>query len=121
MAGTLQSNGGDLLVNSIQGNGVPFTKPIGSVVFADANQTPASAVYQCPKLNCTGTNTAQRNLVLPLVSGAEWYVCNNGTGYGIEVIGASGAGIVIANNHGAMVWTDGTNFYRLTLDATITS
>ena len=121
MAGTLQSNGGDLLINSIQGNGVPFTKSIGAVVYADADQTPGSAIYACPNIRCTGTNTAQRKLILPLVPGAEWYVANDGTGFGIQCIGASGTGIVIATTKGAVLWCDGTNILRKTLDSTITT
>lgn len=121
MAGTLQSNGGDLSVNSLAGSGVPFTKVIAAITYSDANITPASAVYQCPNLILGGTNTAQRNLVLPLVAGAEWFVSNVGTGFGIQCIGTSGTGIVIANNRGATVYSDGTNILRKTLDSTITT
>lgn len=121
MAGTLQANGGDLYINSIQGNGVPVTEAIIPVVYADADQTLIASQYQCSVINCTGTNTAQRKLVLPLVPGAVWHIVNVATGFGLQCIGLSGTGIIIATGKCATVRSDGTNILRKTLDSTITT
>ena len=121
MAGTYQANGGDVLLNSIQGNGVPFTKPICPVVYVDADIALIASQYQFPNIFCSGTNTAQRKLTLPLVAGAEWYVANSGTGQNLQCIGLSGTGIIIANNKGAILWSDGTNILRKTSDSSITT
>jgi hypothetical protein len=121
MAGTLQANGGDLLVNSISGNGVPFTKSLLTLTYADADITLTSGQYQNPTINCIGTNTAQRKLVLPLVAGAEWYVANNGTGQNIQAIGSTGTGIIVPTTDGCFLWSDGVNIYRKTPNATITT
>jgi|SRR6185312_6102181 len=119
MAGTFYANGGDVALNSLTGNGVPFTKLIASVVYVDADVTPLAAVYSCPNIRCTGTNASQRKLILPLVAGAEWYVANDGTTQNLQVIGASGTGIIVANDRGAILWSDGTNILRKTADSTI--
>jgi hypothetical protein len=60
----------------------------------------------------TGTNTAVRNLVAPLVE--KTYVVQNNTtgGYAIQIIGASGLGVTIPNGIAAYVYCDGTNFYN---------
>ena len=118
---SFQANGGDLLTNSVQGNAVPLNFGLAAITYADADVTASSAQYQCRKINCTGTNTAQRKLILPVVSGAEWYVANNGTGQNLQCIGVSGTGIIIANTKGANLWSDGVNIYRQNLDSTITT
>jgi microcystin-dependent protein len=59
----------------------------------------------------SGTNTAVRNLVAPLVE--KTYIVKNSTtgGYSIQIIGASGLGVTIPNGTTASVYCDGTNFY----------
>lgn len=59
----------------------------------------------------TGTNTAQRNLIAPLVE--KTYIIKNGTtgGFAVQVIGASGTGVVIPNGITATVYCDGINFF----------
>src|SRR5882724_5199063 len=116
-----QANGGDLLFNSLSGNGVPITTPIGQEVYSDADITPVAGVYQCGIIRCSGTNTAQRKLVLPLVAGAQWLVVNDGTGFGLQCIGASGTGIVVATGKTARIWSDGVNILRQSLDSTIST
>lgn len=120
MAGTLQANGGDLLVNSIQGNGVPFTKAVASLTYAAADITATSAQYQCPNIACGGSNSAQQKLILPLVAGAEWFVSNT-TGQNIQCIGSTGTGIIIPTGNGAFIYSDGTNILRKTSNASLTS
>lgn len=58
-----------------------------------------------------GTNTAQRNLVAPLVE--KTYIVKNSTtgGFAIQVIGSSGTGVTIPNGTTTLVYCDGTNFY----------
>lgn len=61
----------------------------------------------------TGTNSAQRNIVAPLVE--KIYTVKNSTtgGFAVQIIGASGTGVVIPNGATASVFCDGTNFYSL--------
>ena len=58
----------------------------------------------------TGALSAQRNIIAPLVE--KTYTIRNNTtgGFGVQVIGPSGAGVVIPNGVTASVFCDGTNF-----------
>jgi hypothetical protein len=58
-----------------------------------------------------GTNTAQRNLIAPLVE--KTYIVKNTTtgGFAVQIIGSSGTGVVIPNGVTTSVYCDGTNFY----------
>lgn len=87
----------------------------GTQAMADANQTITQDLALCNTLITTGALTAQRNLVVPLVRRA-WSVRNNCTGFGVQVIGASGTGIVIGVGKVAVVECDGTNVLRVTAD-----
>lgn len=83
---------------------------------ANANQTLSAAEARADILECTGANTALRNLVVPL-GAKQWTVYANTTGgFGIQVIGASGTGITIADTKRAIVYADGTNVVRVTPD-----
>jgi hypothetical protein len=67
-------------------------------------------------LEFTGTLTAQRNIVTPLAA-QIWFVFNNSTGgFGLQFIGASGTGIVVAAGKRAILYADGTNIQRVTAD-----
>lgn len=59
----------------------------------------------------TGTNTAQRNLIAPLVE--KTYTVKNTTvgGFAVQIIGSSGVGVVIPNGVTTTVYCDGLNFY----------
>jgi microcystin-dependent protein len=59
----------------------------------------------------TGTNTAQRNLIAPLVE--KTYIIRNSTtgGFAVQVIGSSGTGVVIPNGVTTTVYCDGINFF----------
>lgn len=61
----------------------------------------------------TGTLTQQRSLIAPLVE--KTYSIKNSTtgGFGVQVVGASGTGVVIPNGQTIPVYCDGTNFYAL--------
>lgn len=83
---------------------------------SDANYTLTAAEARAQYIRLTGaTLTAQRNLVAPLHG--LWAVYN-GTGgaQNVQVIGATGTGIVIANGKTAIVAGDGTNINRITAD-----
>lgn len=91
---------------------------IATVTITDAA---TAATLTQPQALCDTINTsvvaftAQRNLVVPLVK-RRWAVKNNATGFGIQVIGASGTGIVIGVAKTAIVECDGTNVVRITAD-----
>jgi hypothetical protein len=59
----------------------------------------------------TGTNTAQRNLIAPLVE--KTYTVKNTTtgGFAVQIIGSSGTGVVIPNGVTTTVYCDGLNFF----------
>jgi hypothetical protein len=82
---------------------------------ARCNQTLSAAEYRNQILEATGTLTAQRNLVLPL--NGQWTIFNNTTGgFGVQAIGASGTGVVVAAGKRAIGYGDGTNIVRVTPD-----
>jgi hypothetical protein len=60
----------------------------------------------------TGTNTATRNLIAPLVE--KTYLVKNSTtgGQSIQIIGSSGLGVTIPNGITTYVYCDGINFYN---------
>lgn len=90
----------------------------GRVVKAmsDANQTLSAAEARCQILEATGALTALRNLVVPL-GAQQWTVfANTSGGFGVQVIGATGTGVTIADGKRAIVYADGTNVVRATAD-----
>lgn len=83
---------------------------------SDANVTLSAYETRSNILEFTGTLTAQRNIVVPLAV-QKWTVFNNTTGgFGLQFIGASGTGIVVAAGKRAIVYSDGTNVVRATAD-----
>jgi hypothetical protein len=86
------------------------------LAMANANTTLTAAQARNRILRFTGTLTAQRNIVLPLAE-QEWIVQNNTTGgFGLQFIGATGTGIVVAAARHAIIYSDGTNVVRVTAD-----
>lgn len=105
------------LTGAITGNAQPLTGSKGTQAMADANQTPAAAVYQHRYLEVTGALTANRDLVLPNVANAGWVLINSCTGaYSVQVKVSGQTGIAIANGKTAMVRCDGTDIKRVTAD-----
>jgi len=87
---------------------------------SDANKTLTAAEYSNHFLDIgAGTAlTAQRNLVVPLSpAGRGWRVRNAATGaQNVQVIGSTGAGVVIATAKYALVESSGTDIVRVTPD-----
>jgi hypothetical protein len=105
---TTNNNLGGLLEQAISG--------VIAITMVDANYTMSNfngVVDESRNqvLVVSGTNTAVRNLVAPLVE--KTYIVKNSTtgGYSIQIIGASGLGVTIPNGVTASVYCDGTNFY----------
>lgn len=92
-----------------------LTYGIGTQAMADANKTITQDLALCKSLVTTGALTLQRNLVVPLVR-RQWVVRNSCTGFGVQVIGATGTGIVVGIGKAAIVECDGTNVLRVTAD-----
>jgi hypothetical protein len=105
---TTNTNLGTLIEQAIAG--------VVSITMIDANYTMTnfngvSDEARNQVLVLTGTNTAQRNLIAPLVE--KTYIVKNSTtgGFAVQIIGSSGTGVVIPNGVTATVYCDGTNFY----------
>lgn len=85
-----------------------------AIALSDANTT-LTASQACNNiLEFSGTLTAQRNIVVPL-SPQQWTIYNGST-QGLQIIGATGAGVVIATTKTAIVYSNGTNVRRVTAD-----
>jgi hypothetical protein len=86
------------------------------LAMTDANQVLTAAQARCRILRFTGTLTVQRNIQLPLAE-QEWIAQNNTTGgFGLQFIGPTGTGVVIAAARHAIIYSDGTNVVRVTPD-----
>ena len=105
---TTNTNLGTLIEQAVTG--------VTYVTVADANTTltnyngvPDQARNQV--LVITGTLTAIRNVIPPLVN--KTYIVANQTsgGFAVNIIGVTGTGIQIPNGATAYVYCDGTNFY----------
>lgn len=83
---------------------------------SDANTTLTQPEAANAMLTFTGTLTAPRDVVVPLVGKRQWTVYN-GTGQSLRFIGASGTGITVATVKHAIVRSDGANIVRVTADA----
>jgi hypothetical protein len=88
-----------------------LTKAMG-----DANVTLTYAEAMCESIECTGSNSSLRDLIVPAVPRA-WSVFANTTTNGVRVIAASGTGTTIAVGKTAIVEFDGTNVRRITNDS----
>lgn len=57
-----------------------------------------------------GSNSAQRDIIPPVVKKLYTIVNNTTGGFAVRVIGATGTGVIIPNGTTALVYCDGTNF-----------
>jgi len=81
----------------------------------DANVPLTYQEAMCESIECTGTNTALRDVIVPLVPRSYTVFANTSTN-GVRIIGTSGTGITIAVGKRAIVECDGTNVVRITAD-----
>lgn len=93
-----------------------FTNYSGMSVVAltDANTMLTAVQARNEIIEFTGTLTTQRNIVVPL--GPQQWTIYNGTTHGLQIIGATGTGVVIATTKTAIVYSNGTNVRRATAD-----
>jgi len=82
---------------------------------SDANTTLTQQEAAPAMLTFTGTLTATRNIVVPLIGKRKWTVYN-GTGQSLQFIGPTGTGITVATLKHATVRSDGTNIVRVMAD-----
>ena len=104
---TTNNNFTNVFEDSIVGRaGVAFSDADVTItaLAANTNQT-----YRYLYLNCTGTNSAARNLIVPTIN--KTYVVENNTtgGYAITVKTAAGTGISVPNGYKVSLYVDGTN------------
>lgn len=86
-----------------------------NVAFTDANVTLSqsdsvtSQSFRRLYLNCTGTNSASRNLIVPTIN--KTYVVQNNTtgGFPIVVKTSAGTGVTVPNGRSAAVYANGTD------------
>lgn len=86
-----------------------------TIATGDANVTLTYQQAMCESIELTGTHTAIRDVIVPLVPRA-YTVYANTSGFGVRVIGTSGTGTTIAAGMRAIVECDGTNVVRVTMD-----
>jgi hypothetical protein len=85
---------------------VPFSN---ADVTLTATNSVASQSFRNVYLNCTGTNAASRNLIVPTIN-KNYVVQNNTTGgFSIVVKTVAGTGITVPNGASCTVYVDGTN------------
>jgi hypothetical protein len=104
---TTNSNFSNVFEQSIVGRvAVPFSN---ADVTLTATNTVANQDYRNFFLNCTGTNAAIRNLIVPTLN--KTYIVENNTtgGFAIVVKTSAGTGITVPNGYKCAVYADGTN------------
>jgi len=106
---TTNNNLGYLLEQSVAGV-ITITMTDANYTLSNYNGVVDEARNQV--LVMTGTLTATRNVIAPLVE--KTYVVKNSTtgAQSIQIIGSSGLGVTIPNGITAYVYCDGTNFYN---------
>lgn len=62
-------------------------------------------------LVASGANTAVRKIIAPLSTKIYVVVNNTSGGYSIDIGGATGSVVAVANGYSSLVYCDGTNFY----------
>jgi hypothetical protein len=105
---TTNNNLGGLLEQSITGV-ITISMLDANYILSSFNGVVDEARNQV--LVLTGALSTQRNLIAPLVE--KTYTIKNTTtgGFGVQIIGASGTGVIIPNGTTASVYCDGVNFF----------
>jgi hypothetical protein len=106
---TTNNNLGYLLEQSVAGV-IAITMTDANYTLSNFNGVVDEARNQV--LVMTGTLTATRNVIAPLVE--KTYIVKNSTtgAQSIQIIGSSGLGVTIPNGITALVYCDGVNFYN---------
>jgi hypothetical protein len=106
---TTNNNLGYLLEQSVAGV-ITITMTDANYTLSNYNGVVDEARNQV--LVMSGTLTATRNVIAPLVE--KTYIVKNSTtgAQSIQIIGSSGLGVTIPNGITAYVYCDGTNFYN---------
>lgn len=104
---TTNTNLGTLLEQAITGY-VSINMADANVTLTTLNGTADQARNAVIEL--TGTNSAVRDVIPPVVEKMYTIVNNTSGGYAIRVIGATGTGVTIPNGITALVYCNGTNF-----------
>lgn len=104
---TTNNNLGTLLEQAIAG--------VQSIVMSDANYTltnfnGVTDEARNAVINVIGANSAQRDLIPPVVKKVYIIANNTSGGQAIRVIGATGTGVIIPNGATQIVYCNGTNF-----------
>jgi hypothetical protein len=106
---TTNKNLGTLLEQAITG--------VQSIVMTDSNYTMTSLNGVSDEsrnavLVVTGTNSAARQVIAPLVNKLYTVVNNTTGGYDITIGGATGTAVTVPNGFTMLVYCDGANFYN---------
>jgi len=106
---TTNNNLGYLIEQSVAGV-IAITMTDANYTLSNYNGVVDEARNQV--LVMSGTLTATRNVIAPLVE--KTYIVKNSTtgAQSIQIIGSSGLGVTIPNGITALVYCDGTNFYN---------
>ena len=86
------------------------------LAMADANKTLTYEQGMSESMELTGALTALRDVVVPIIPRAWTVYANTSGGFGVQIIGASGTGVTVADGKRAIVECDGTNVVRVTAD-----
>lgn len=105
---TTNTNLGTLLEQAITGY-VAINMADANVTLTTLNGTFDQARNAVIEL--TGTNSAVRDVIPPVVEKLYTIYNNTAGGYAIRVIGSTGTGVTIPNGVTALVYCNGTNFY----------
>lgn len=107
---TTNNNLGTLLEQAIAGV-ISFDMLDGNYTLTNFNGVSDEARNMV--LVATGTNSAVRDVIAPLVE--KIYIVKNSTtgGYAVRIIGATGTGVTVFSGATIIVYCDGTNFYAV--------
>lgn len=115
MANQVDIIAGQILANQIKGNGSTLAFQRRAITMTDADITLSSSQYDGTILEMSGTLTAGRNVILPLTDGTA-FIVNNLTGQTLTFKGATGTGVAVATAKVAIIYCNGTNYYRVGAD-----
>lgn len=114
---TTNTNLGTLLEQAIAGV-VPINMGDANVTLTSLNGASDQARNQVIVL--TGTNSAVRDVIPPVVEKTYIVVNNTTGGYAVRVIGSSGTGINVPNGTTSLIYCNGTSFFEAINSNTIT-